>query len=106
MRWNKSRFSSGERLRYGLICTEAVHIGLSIFNELDGVSIELLEIVGGVKEAIIPIEPEPSDILDNGIHILDVLLARIGIIESQIAETPEFGSQPEIEADRFGVSNM
>jgi hypothetical protein len=86
--------------------TQVVNVGLPLLDELYGVPIELIKIVGGIIEPVAPIKPKPSDILHDGIYIFNVLLARIGVIKSQIADAPVFRRQAEIEADGLGVSDM
>ena len=38
--------------------------------------------------------------------VLDVLLDRIGVVEAQMAGAAVLGGEPEIEADRLGVTDM
>ena len=52
------------------------------FNQLDCITIELLVVIGGKEKALIPIESQPSHILLDGIHVLDIFLGRIRIIKA------------------------
>jgi hypothetical protein len=71
-----------------------------------GPVVELLEIVGGVIEVLPPVKAEPAHVALDGVDIFLFLLDRIGVVEAQIAVAAELQAQPEIEADRLGVSDM
>ena len=98
MRSNRSRFSSTERLRYGLSlpgsvsvprCSrissarQIVDVGLAGLDQLDRPLVELVEIVGGVEEAV-PVEAEPLDVFHDGVDVLGVFLLGIGVVEAQV----------------------
>ena len=89
MRANRSRFSSTERLRYGLSLPGSVSVPrycrislggqvadvrLAGPDQLHGPFVELAEIIGGVEEAVFPIEAEPAHVLHDGIDVLGLLL--------------------------------
>src|SRR5215510_14860636 len=46
-----------------------------------------------------------NDLL-NRVHILNVFLGRVGIVEAQMTDASVFHSDTKIEADRLGVPNM
>ena len=121
IRRNRSRLSSTDRSRYGLFCPgevsdpailpnlvgrQAVDVRLAIADQLLGVAVHLLEVVGGVEHPIAPVEPEPADVLLNRVHVLDVFLRRVGVVEAEVAEAAEFLGDAEVEADRLGVADV
>ena len=55
---------------------------------------------------MIPVEPQPADILFDRIDVLDIFLARICVIEPQVAESVEFSGETEIETDGFRMSDV
>jgi hypothetical protein len=44
--------------------------------------------------------------VDDGIDILQFLLAGIGVVEAQVGLAAEFGRESEVQADRFRVAQM
>ena len=104
MRSNRSRFSSTDRLRYGLslpgsvsvprysrICSavKIADVRLAGLDQLDGPIVKLVEVIGRVEEAVVPIEAQPADVLHDGIDVLGFFLRRIGVVETQIALAAE-----------------
>ena len=75
-------------------------------NQLNGELVKLLEIIRGVIFPSSQVESEPAHVFLDRIDVLDIFLARIGIVESQIALAAELGGQAEIETDRFGVTDV
>ena len=121
MRANRSRFSSTERLRYGLSLPGSVEraailadllggqiadVGLAVFDQLDGPVVELLEVVGGVEEPVVPVEAEPAHVFDDGVDVLLLFLLGVGVVEAQVALAAEFRGEAEVEADRLGVADV
>jgi hypothetical protein len=47
--------------------------------------VELIEVVGGVEQAGVPIAAQPARVLDDRFDVLGLFLARIGVIEAQVA---------------------
>ena len=121
MRANRSRFSSTERLRYGLSLPGSVEraailadllggqiadVGLALADQLHGPLVELVEVVGGVEEAVFPLEAEPADVLHDGIDVLRLFLLGIGVVEAQVGLAAELRRQAEVQADRLGVADV
>src|SRR5208283_919540 len=57
-------------------------------------------------EAVAPVEPEPANVIHDGIDVFQFLFPGIGIIEPEIAKPPEFGCKSEIEAYGFSVPDV
>lgn len=88
-----------------LVGGQIAHIRLAVFYELHRALVHLSEIVGGVQLSV-PFETEPADVLLNALHILDVLLDGIGVVETEIAFAAEFFLDAEIDAYRFRVPDV
>src|ERR1700730_6028681 len=53
-----------------------------------------------------PLEAEPAHVTLDGIDIFLLFFYRIGVVEAQMATAAIFPGDPEIERDRFGVTNV
>jgi len=100
------RLCQGPPVFPDLLCTEIIHIGFPLQDQPHGEFIELLKIVGGIVLPIFPVKTEPTDIGLDRLHVFDVLLAGIRVVEAQIAEAFELEGKTEIEADGLGVTDM
>src|SRR5579884_276973 len=67
-------------------------------DELLGPLIQLLEIIGGVIQAV-PLEAEPAHVLHDGVDVLDVLLDWIGVVKAQVALAAVLSGEAEVQAD-------
>ena len=85
---------------------EFVHVGLAHHDELFGVFIELIEVVGGVMHVAGPLEAQPLHVLLNGIDVFGVFLHGVGVVETQIAQTAVFLGESEIDADGLGMADV
>ena len=121
MRRNRSRFSSALRVRYGesharlgqraamgadLVGRVRVDVGQPAADQVLGVLVEPLVVVRRVVLAVVPVEAEPADVLLDGVHVLDVLLDRVGVVEAQVAVAAVLGRHAEVEADGLGVADV
>ena len=121
MRRNRSRFSSTARSRNGLFLPGSVSvprltrislrrlvvdIGLAGLDQLLGPLVELLEVVGGVKQVLAPVEAEPAHVALDRVDVLLLLLGRIGVVEAQVAAPAELLGDAEVQADRLGVADV
>ena len=83
-----------------------VHVGQPAPDQVLGVLIEPLVVVRRVVLAVVPVEAEPADVLLDGVHVLDVLLDRVGVVEAQVAMAAVLVRHAEIEADGLGVADV
>ena len=89
------------------ICIEVADIGLANFDQLDGIFIKLIKIVGGVKKIITPVKSQPFDIFKNGLYISILFLAGIGVVKTHMTDAGRvFQGDAEVEADGLGVTDM
>jgi hypothetical protein len=84
----------------------AVDVGQARLDQVARKLVQTIEIVGGVIEMGAPIESQPSHRGLDRILVLDVLLDRVGIIESQVTNAAVFSGEAKVQADGFGVSNV
>ena len=101
-----SRRGQGPPVFPDLVRAQVTHVGLSVPDEPDGIFVQGLEIIRGVEFPVLPVEPEPPDVFLDGGHVRSLFPAGIGVIEPQVAQTAEFGGNPEIEADGLGMAEM
>jgi hypothetical protein len=73
---------------------------------LESELIEFLKIVRSIEEAVLPIEAQPVDIVDNGLHIFDGFTGRVCVVHSQVTGAVILRSDTKIETDRFRVADM
>ena len=64
----------------------AVHVGEPGPDEVTGVAVHLLEVVGGVPRLALPSESEPAHVVLDRLHVLPTLLERVGVVEAKAAE--------------------
>ena len=106
----------GARLRQGaailadLVGTLLVNIGVPSFDESLGKGIKKIEVVGGKVEIVfafeLPAKPQPCHGLDDRVDVFLFFLGRVGVVETHVTGTTETFGKTEVEADRFGVTEM
>ena len=90
---------------YGRLA-QAANVGAAPLDELDGKAVEFVEVVRGVVQAAAPVEPQPADVVLDGLCVEGVLLGRVGVVEAQVAASAELLGDPEVEADGLGVADV
>ncbi len=88
-----------------LVRGEIVDVGLAVLDQLDRPLVELIEVVGGVVEAI-PVKAQPLHVLHDGVDVLGLLLRRIGVVEAQVGMAVEFVGEAEVQTDRLRVADV
>mmetsp|Transcript_10803 Transcript_10803/g.25267 ORF Transcript_10803/g.25267 Transcript_10803/m.25267 type:complete len:365 (-) Transcript_10803:114-1208(-) len=102
-----------------LLRRQKVHVGQPLIHEVARGVVEHVEVVGGVPHWAGPRvaarrfrrvastrSREPTDVLHDAVHVLDVLLHRIGVIEAHVGAPLVFFGKAEVEADRLGVPDV
>ena len=89
-----------------LLGVQLVHIGLAHHDELFGVFVELVEVVGGVVHVAFPLEAEPLHVLLDGFDVFGVFLHRVGVVEAQVALAVVFLCKAEVDADGLRVPDV
>ena len=82
-----------------------IDIGQAFLDQDDGPVVELVEIVRRIAFQR-PVETQPPDVALDRIHVLHVLLHRVGVVETQVALAAVFLGQAEVDADALGVADM
>ena len=82
-----------------------VDIGQSFLYQELGPLVELLEVVGGVV-LLGPVEAQPMDVLLDGVDIFGVFLHGVGVVETEVGFAAVFLCQSEINAYRFGMTDV
>ena len=82
---------------------KVVHIGLAHLDELFGIVIELLEVVGSVKFAVIPHAAKPAHILTDGINVFRFFLGGVGVVKAQVAQPAKLPGNAKVKADGLGM---
>jgi hypothetical protein len=98
----------GKRTSEGshLILTEITDKSLADLYELNRIFVKLLEVVGGEVLTVVPVEAHPSQIIFDGIYVLDLFLAGVGIVKAQITQAAVVSGDPEINAHGLGMADV
>src|ERR1035438_1349336 len=98
----------GERAAVGadLVGGEVARIGFSRVNQRLAKFVELSEIVRRVEEPVLPVEPQPVHVVLDRIHVLGLFLERVRIVEAEVARSPVFARDAEVQADRLGMADV
>ena len=75
-------------------------------DQLAGEFIQLRKIVRCIMDRFLPMEAEPLHILQNGIHVLDLFLCRVRIIEADIRLPMILLSNAKIETDALHMPDV
>ena len=89
-----------------LVGAQVVHVGFAVADKLLGPVVELLEVVAGVKEAAVPLRPQPGGVFHDGVNVLLLLLLRVGVVEAQVEQAVVVLGQAVVEVDGFGVADV
>ena len=101
-----ARFGQRAAVLSDLLGAQAVHIRLPLPDQMHGILIEPLEVIGGVEQAITPIKPHPAHVGLDRLHIFQILCGRVRIVESKIRRAAVLLRNRKVQADGLGVSNM
>ena len=89
-----------------LLWRQLADVGQPLLDELHGILVVLLKVVGAVEKAVAPVKAQPMDILLDGVHVLSVLLSGVGVIHAEVAETAELLGGAEVDAQGLAVSDV
>ncbi len=99
-------FGEGAAVGPDFLLGEVVDVGQALPDERLGEGVEPVEIVRGVKAAVLPVEAEPAHVLLDGVDVFHLFLGRVGVVEAQVALAAVIPGQAEIEADGLGVADV
>ena len=89
-----------------LLRSKLAYIGQTLFYKLLGVLIGLLKIVGTIEESVAPVKAQPVNIFLNCLDELGVLLGRVGVIHTQIADAAKLFSSAKVDGQCLAVTDM
>ena len=89
-----------------LLGGELAHVGQALLDELHGVAVHLLKIVGGEVETVAPVVAQPVNVLLDGLHVLHVLLGGVGVVHAQVAQSAVLLGGAEVHEDRLGMADV
>src|SRR4051812_2914888 len=102
-----SRLSQGAAIGTYLVSRQRVDVGEAFSGQSYGKLVESFEVIRGEKHLLMPVEPQPSDVVLNSLDIFRIFRGWIGIVESQVAEAARgVIRDAEIQADRFRMADM
>ena len=98
----------GDRTTIGadFLFAQVIDIGLALLDQADCPRVELLEVVRCVEFVVSPVKPHPPQVSLDSANVLDILRFRVGVVESEIADTVILRSEPEIQRATLGVTDM
>ncbi len=82
-----------------------VYVGQTLSDQDEGPFVELFEVVRSVALHG-PVESQPPDVALDRVHVLDILLGGVRVVETQVALAAVFLCQAEVDADALGVADM
>ena len=80
-------------------------VGQSVFYELLGAFVHTGKIIRGIQN-VFPGIAKPADVVHDCIYVLRIFLARICIVEAQVAVTAVLFRRSKIDADRLCMSDV
>ena len=89
-----------------LLGAQVIHIGLALLDQLERILVQLLEIVRGVKQPLVPVEAQPADVLLDRVDVLDSSLVGLVSSKRRLHLPPNSRAMPKFEADRLGVPDV
>ena len=89
-----------------LLGGQLADVGQALLDELLGPLVHSLKVVGGIVEPVVPVIPQPVDVLLDGVHILHVLLDGVGVVHAQVADAPKALGRAKVDVDGLGVANV
>jgi hypothetical protein len=89
-----------------LIRAQVVDVGLAVFDELDGILVHLLEVIGCEVQPVFPVEAEPAHAILYRFDVFFLFLGRISVVEAQVALAAVLLCDAEVEAYRFGMADV
>ena len=101
-----ARLLEGSAVFPDLVGRQVVDVGLAHLDELLGVGVELLEVVGGVELPVVPAAAEPADVLLDGVDVLSLLLGRVRVVEAEVAEAAKLLGDAEVQANGLGMAEV
>ena len=90
-------------------------VGFAFAHELLSEFVDLIEVIGSKERRAVAFQSEifvrpaidqPTDIGHDRVDEFRLFFFRVGVVHPHVADAAEFARDPEVEADRLGVSDM
>ena len=101
-----TRLSQSATVFARLIRTQIAHIGFALFNQVYRPGMQLVEVIGGIAHLSGPLKTQPANIIFDGVDVFLILFFRVGVIETQIADTAELLRNTKVQANGLSMTNM
>ena len=85
---------------------EIANVSLARLDQLHRPLVKLAKIVAGVILAVLPIEPQPADVLLDRVDVLLLFLDGVRVVEPQVALAVVLLGQAEVQANRLRVPDV
>ena len=89
-----------------LLRRQMIDVREPFLDELDGVLVDLREVVGRVPQPVVPVEAEPAHVVLDALDELLGLALGVRVVEAQEAGAAEIVGDSEVDADRFRVADV
>jgi len=89
-----------------LLVVQTADKGFALLDEVAGPVIKLIEIIGGKKFAVFPVDPQPAQVFLDGIDVFRLFLLGVGIVEAQIELAAKLLADAIVQQDALGVADV
>ena len=88
-----------------LLLGEVIHVGHALSDQLLGQFVALVE-VRGTEDQLVPLEPQPADVLLDGVHVLRPLLGGVGVVVTEVAGAAVLLRHGEVDGQRLSMADV
>ena len=78
----------------------------ALLDQLNGILVVLLEVVGAVEETITPVKAQPVNVFLDRVNELHILLGGVGIVHTQVTHTAELLGSAEVDDQCLAVADV
>ena len=89
-----------------LLGRQLADIREALFDQLYGILVSFLKIVGAVEESVAPVKAEPVDVLLDRLNVFGVLLGWVRVVKAEVAQAAEVFGGAEIDGQSLAVADM
>ena len=93
-------------VRLELFRRQLTDVSQALFDKVLCQLVGLFKVVASVEQPVPPVEPQPVDILLDGLHELHVLLGGIGVVKAEVAQAAVLLGGTEVDAQRLAVADV
>ena len=89
-----------------LLGSQLTDIGQALFDELHGILVVLLKVVGAIEEPVAPVKAQPVNVLLDGLYKLHILLGGVCVVHTQVAHAAELFGSTEVDDQGLAVADV